>query len=110
MISKLIAWVTDPKMIARKRTIVTFLSTFAAGLIAAKGLIAFMCAQVESGVAQFLCSVNIDQVAIFISAFVDLVNRPEIGAVGFISGLWALISGFRKDKAKIAARMENEKK
>jgi hypothetical protein len=96
VLSKLVGWITDPKMVARKRTIVTFLSTFAAGLIAAKGLIAFVCASAVSDFAMAVCRIDVEKIAVLIGGLIDLINRPEVGAVGFVSGVWALVSGYRK--------------
>ena len=100
MLSNIIKYFTDPEGIAKKRTLVTILSTFAAGLIAAKGLFAFVCEDAIGRVALIACSIDIDKVAIFLNAFIELLNRPEVGAVGFLSGLWALVSAYRKEADK----------
>lgn len=111
VISKLVAWITDPKMVARKRTIVTFLGMIAAGLISAKGLISFVCDGVSSGVSGFLCSVNVDLVAQFIGAFVEIINRPEISGIGFLTSLWALVSAYKKNATKaLAEKVAKEEK
>lgn len=100
MISKTIKYFTDPEGVAKKRTLVTILSTFAAGLIAAKGLFAFVCEDAVGKVALIVCSINVELVASLLNRMIDLLNSPEIGAVGFLSGLWALVSAYRKEAAK----------
>lgn len=97
--TNVIKWVTDPNMVARKRTIVTFLATFAAGLKLSGPLFAFTCG-FASGFMETVCHVDVNAVANFLNGLSGLVDLPSISAVGFVTGAWALISAYKKEVAK----------
>jgi hypothetical protein len=100
LLSVIVKYFTDPDAVGKRRTIVTALSTIAAGLIAAKGLIAFVCQNAIGKFALAACSVDVEKLAAFIAGVVSILNQPEVGAVGFASGIYALAKAYKKEKSK----------
>lgn len=92
--SKYIKWLFSPEMVARKRTIIVFLVSLAGGLNASVPMLQFACAGIESAI----CRVDAHVVAGIILKFTNLLNTPEMGGVAFLTGLYAIFSGFKKDK------------
>lgn len=96
MISKFVNWLFSPETKAKKRTLIVFMGSMAGGLIAAKPMVDFAC-----GDSTFiLCSVNLVLVSDAISKLTVLISSPEMGGIGFITGLYAIYSGFKKDVKK----------
>ena len=94
ILSNFLKWFFSPDMVARKRTIIVFLIAMAGGLKASIPLFGFVCEGAES----VLCKVDLGYVAQTIVQFTDLLNTPEMGGVAFITGLYAIFSGYKKAK------------
>ena len=94
MISNMVKWLSDPETKAKKRTLLVFLVALAGGLKASVPLFQFICTGVESSI----CKVDVNAVAGAITQLTNLLNTPEVGGVALLTGLYAIFSGYKKDK------------
>lgn len=99
VMTNVIKWVTDPNMVARKRTIVTFLTTFAFGLKLSIPLFLFACG-FATGFIQSVCSADFNAISNLLSGLATMIDAPATSAVAFLTGAWALISAYKKEVAK----------
>ena len=89
-----IKWIFDPETRAKKRTLIVFLLSIAGGMHASTGLYEFVCHDVD----KLYCAIPMDRLAHSLEAFANLIGTPEMGGVAFITGMYAIFSGFKRDK------------